>query len=382
MGIFEGKTSAERNKIIAAIVLGVIAVITLTWAFGGMLLPSGGPATPPVADDTAPSPGDGGQPSGQPISDTPVNLDTINREYIVTPVVYAGGRVDAPISGRNIFAFYEPPPFTPTPEPVATFAPPTPTPEAPMLLSFVTPTTTYAGSKQFRMEAIGEKFVENARIIFSGNVLQTTYVSPQRLVAEVPASLITRSGAASVMVNTPDGSLYSYPVSFNVIEPPRPDFDYIGLIARQHYNNDTAYFQDKGRTNQEPFTARLNDVVKGRFRVISISSKEVEFEDVRLGFKHRLELLRPGGGSGTSAGGGGNFNQPARDNPTTNIPGIPSNIRIAPQTNRPTREDLNKAIEELQRRRQQQQDQKVEDDIEIPEVPVEPEPVDDEPPAR
>ncbi|QQS40798.1 MAG: hypothetical protein IPM63_15730 [Acidobacteriota bacterium] len=380
MGILEGKTRAERNKTIAAIVLGIIAVITLTWAFGGMLLPSRGPATPPVAEDTSPSPGDDGQAAGQPISDQPVNLENINSEYIVTPVVYTGGRVDAPISGRNIFAFYEPPPFTPTPEPIPTFTPP-PTPQpAPMLLSFVTPTTTYAGSKQFRMEAIGDKFVENARIIFSGNVLQTTYVSPQRLVAEVPASLITRSGAASVMVNTPDGSLYSYPVSFNVIEPPKPDFEYIGLIARQHYNNDTAYFQDRGRTNQDPFTARLNDVVKGRFRVISISSRAVEFEDVRLGFKHRLELLRPDGGSGTSTSGG--FNQPARDVPSPNPAGFPPNIRIAPQTNRPTREDLNRAIEELQKRRQQQQDQKVEDDIEIPEVPVEPEPVDDEPPQR
>ncbi|MCO6509360.1 MAG: hypothetical protein J5I65_01065 [Aridibacter famidurans] len=380
MGILEGKTRAERNKTIAAIVLGIIAVLTLTWAFGGMLLPSGGPATPPVADSTSPSPGDAGQPAGQPISDQPVNLENINSAYVVTPVVYTGGRVDAPISGRNIFAFYEPPPFTPTPEPIPTFTPPPTPPPAPMLLSFVTPTTTYAGSKQFRMEAIGDKFVENARIIFSGNVLQTTYVSPQRLVAEVPASLITRSGAASVMVNTPDGSLYSYPVSFNVIEPPKPDFEYIGLIARQHYNNDTAYFQDRGRTNQDPFTARLNDVVKGRFRVISISSRAVEFEDVRLGFKHRLELLRPDGGSGTSTSGG--FNQPAREVPTTNIPGIPSNIRIAPQTNRPTREDLNRAIEELQRRRQQQQDQKVEDDIEVPEVPPDPEPVDDEPPYR
>ncbi|HUF03308.1 MAG TPA: hypothetical protein VMM38_03955 [Aridibacter sp.] len=380
MGIFEGKPRAERNKIIAAIVLGVIAVITLTWAFGGMLLPGRGPATPPVAEDATPSPAGADQLAGQPVAVTPVNLENINSEYVVTPVVYAGGRVDAPISGRNIFAFYEPPAFTPpTPDPGPTFVPPTPTPEAPMLLSFVTPTTTYAGSKQFRLEAIGDRFAEKARIIFSGNVLQTTFVSPQRLVAEVPASLITRSGAASVIVNTPDGSLYSYPVSFNVIEPPRPDFDYIGLIARQHYNNDTAYFQDRGRTNQEPFTARLNDVVKGRFRVISISSRAVEFEDVRLGFKHRLELLRPEGGTGTS--GGGDFNRPARDVPTTNIPGIPSNIRIAPQPNRPTREDLNKAIEELQRRRQQQ-DQKVEDDIEIPEVPVEPEPVDDEPPAR
>lgn len=383
MGVFEGKTRSERNKIIAAIVLGALAVVTLAWSFGGMLLPGGGPATPPVTEDASPAPAGAVGPAGQEVADVPVNTDLINRDYIVSRVVYNGGRVDAPISGRNIFAFYEPPAYTPsTPDPVPTYTPPPPTPEAPMLISFLNPSTAYAGSKQFRLEVIGEKFAENARIIFNGTVLPTTYISPQRLAADVPASLITRSGPQSVLVNTPDGQVFSYPVSFTVVEPPRPDFDYIGLIARQHYNNDTAYFQDRGRRNEDPFTARLNDVVKGRFRVISISSRAVEFEDVRLGFKHRLELLRPES-SGSSGGGGGNFDTPVRNVPTTSIPGIPDNIpRAAPQPNRPTREDLNKAIEELQRRRQQQQDQKVEDDMDVPEIPVEPEPVEDEPPTR
>lgn len=381
MGLFEGKTPAERNKIIAAIVLGVIAVATLTWAFGGMLLPSGGPATPPVTDGEPADPEGAQGTAGQEVVDVPVNLQAVNSDYVVTPVVYNGGRVDAPISGRNIFAFYEPPAFTPTPtpDPGPTYTPPTPTPEAPMLLSYVTPTTTYAGSQVFRLEAIGDRFAENARIIFSGNALPTTFVSPQRLTTQVPASLISRAGGQSVMVNTPDGTLYSFPVQFNVIPPPTPDFEYIGVIARQHYNNDTAYFQDKGRRNQDPFTARLNDVVKGRFRVISISSEAVEFEDVRLGFKHRLELLRPDGPVSTSGGGLPVNRTPSRSSaPTTRIPGIPDDIPRAPNDgNRPNREALKKAIEELQKRRQNRQKQDSDNDPEIQVVEL-PEPPDNE----
>jgi hypothetical protein len=374
MKLFEGKSPAERNKIIAVIVLGTLAVISLTYTFGGLLLP-GRSGTSAVASADSPTPRPDSADPTQPVPAESVDEARVNRDYAVTPVGYNGGRVDAPISGRNIFAFYEPPEFTPAPTvevvKVPTF---TPTPEAPLLLTFLSPTNAYAGSKDFRIEAVGDKFTTDSRIIFNGNVLPTSFLNSQRLAATVSAALIARSGAGSVFVNTPDGSLYSYPVTFTVIEPPRPDFEFIGLIARQHYNNDTAYFQDKGRRNDDPFTARLNDIVKGRFRVISISAKEVEFEDVRLGFRHKLPLLRP---DETSAGTGViSFDNDDSGNDTpVSIPGIPDSIpRAAPRSRpvNPTRRDLNKAIEEMQKQKQQDQDNDV--------PPDEPEPpVDDDP---
>ncbi len=375
MKLFEGKTPAERNKIIAVIVLGTLAVISLTYTFGGMLLP-GRSSSSAVATADSPTPLPDAVDPGRPVPVEDVDQERVDRDYAVTPIIYSGGRVDAPISGRNIFAFYEPPDFTPTPtvDPVQKVPTFTPTPEAPMLLSFLNPTTAYAGGKDFRIEVIGDRFAPESRIIFNGNVLQTSFLNSQRLAATVPASLITRSGPLGVSVNTPDGSLYSYSVSFNIVEPPRPDFEYIGLIARQHYNNDTAYFQDKGRRNDDPFTARLNDVVKGRFRVISISAKEVEFEDIRLGFKHKLPLLRPDESS-TGTAGVSFDNDDAGDDTPVSIPGIPDGIpRAAPRTRpvNPTRRDLNKAIEELQKQQQQKQDNDV--------PPDEPEPpVDDDP---
>jgi hypothetical protein len=147
----------------------------------------------------------------------------------------------------------------------------------------------------------------------------------------------------------------------NVQAPPVPQFQYIGMIARQRYNNDTAYFQEQGK--QTPIGARLNDVIGGRFRLKSISAGETIFEDVNLGFKHRLALYRPAPGQSAGNNPGGQnqiLTGPGRSNDRINpnnpnfpnnpnvpvytqpgeIPGIPGNIQIyQPPTPPPQKKD-------------------------------------------
>ena len=116
------------------------------------------------------------------------------------------------------------------------------------------------------------------------------------------------------------------------------------MIARKRYNNDTAYFQEKGKENDKPVGARLNDVVGGRFRLTSISAEEVILEDVSLGFKHKLALFRTTDGQDSGSKGnqrGGNnpqnqqYNQQYNPNvpnftiPQGDIPGIPNNAQRA-----------------------------------------------------
>ncbi|MDQ6788548.1 MAG: hypothetical protein M3033_17225, partial [Acidobacteriota bacterium] len=210
-----------------------------------------------------------------------------------------------------------------------------PTPTPPILVAFVSPQSVYAGSKTFRLEVNGDKFTPDSVIVFSNNQLPTTFVSPQKLIADVPSNFISGQGSATVMVNTPDGKLYSNPFILNIQAPPRPQLQYIGMIARKRANNDTAYFQEQGKN--VPFAARLNDVVGGRFRVVSISPSEVIFEDVTLSFRHKIALLRPPPGQGTPNNGAPNngaYNPYNPNVPTYNyppppqgdIPGIPSNI--------------------------------------------------------
>ena len=90
---------------------------------------------------------------------------------------------------------------------------------------------------------------------------------------------------------------------------------------------------EQGR--QTPMSARLSDVVGGRFRLMSISAEETVFEDVSLGFRHRVPLWRPAPGTASTSGPsrpgsetyvpynpGSNF----QVQPGQSIPGIPDNI--------------------------------------------------------
>lgn len=346
MGIFEGKSPTEKKKIIAAGVLGVVSLLSLYLAFGRSLIGSSTKVTVSVSPTPKPS-----------VSPKANNGDLVMPsqgeqyfDYQTTPVVYNPMSYQAPAAGRNIFAFYEPPPptpYSPTPFVAPPVKTPEPTPTPAMKINLVNPQSVYAGSKSFRLDISGERFSPQSRIYFSQSELPTTFVNEQRLVADIPAALIAQEGPRQIIIQTPDGKLYSDQFMLNVQPPPKPLFQYIGMIARKRYNNDTAYFQEQGK--QTPQSARLNDVVGGRFRLVSISAAETILEDVNLGFRHRLPLYRPAPGTAASTApqpgregfpNNGGF-VPFNPNPNQNqvpqsIPGIPDNLpRYVPPAGNP-----------------------------------------------
>lgn len=335
---------------IVAIVLGVLALGALFFAFGGNIFSSGTKVTVTASPTPKPSP----TVPLRPVDTTMPSQSEQDLVYSSTPIVY-GGVVSAGDPGRNIFAFYEPPipcgrpggePCPPPP--VKTPAPPSPTPTPAIFITAVNPGSVYAGSRGFRLEITGERMQPDAKIYFSQNEMKTSFVNEQRMVADVPASFITSEGPRQIIIQTPDGKKYSNAFSLSVQAPPKPQFQYIGMIARRRSNNDTAYFMEQGR--QTPISARLADVVGGRFRLVSISSEETVFEDVNLGFKHRVALFRPAPGTVTSTSpprpgfqsGSGETYVPFPSNPNfqvqpgQSIPGIPDNIPryIPPNANR------------------------------------------------
>jgi hypothetical protein len=370
MNIFEGKTPSEKKKLIAAMVLGALALLTLVYNFSGMF---GGRKTT-VNVSISPTPtatlSPGGSGNTAPQSDIQLlSQDQIMRDWLTTPVIYTPGSFYAPDAGRNIFAFYEPPeptPYEPTPIPIKIETPtptPTPPPPPPILLSYASPQSVYAGSRSFRLEVSGDKFTPDALIFWNGSQLPTNFVSPQKLWADIPANMIAGEGQRSIEIRTPDGKLYSNPVILTVQAPPRPTVQYIGVEIARRGNNNTAYFREPG--NPVEFGRRLSDIVNpnsvnNRFRVVSISVNEVILEDTSLGFRHKLPLARAGasgaGGVQTvpSRGGfertnpGGRF--PTENttvqpyNPTMpqtqDIPGIPNNIpRYVPPTPQQQKKD-------------------------------------------
>lgn len=341
MAVFEGKSTTERNKIIAAAVLGVVALIALYFAFGRSLF--GGTTTAKTTTTSSPTPRPAatpGAPHTDPALPTATEQDFV---YQTTPVVYQSGDSFAPDPGRNIFAFYEPPPptpYVPTPVPIVTPKPATPTPTPVFYAQGITPQNIYAGSQGFRLEVTGDRFTPNAHIYFNQREVPTTYINPQKVVADISANLIAQEGPRQVIVQTPDGTAYSEQRILSVMPPPRPTIQYIGMIGRKRYNNDTAYFIENGKT--VPFGARLNDVISGRFRVIDISAAEVVFEDVNLGFKHRVPLSKA-----TTATGGSQPFRPGQNDGFQPFgpggvqpncpPGIPCNPQIIPLQPQPKR---------------------------------------------
>jgi hypothetical protein len=333
MTFLEGKTPTEKKKIIAAGLLGVVALAALWMAFGRSFF--GGSSTAAVKATPTPKT----TTSSSDRSTDPI-MPSVSDQALVyqsTAIDYTPGNAFAPDPGRNIFAFYEPAPPcltcpAPTPKPTE-LRTPSPTPTPVYALSSVNPQTLYAGSRAFRLEVNGDRFTPDAQIYFNQVPMPTTFVNAQKLVTDIPANLITQEGPRQVIVQSRDGKSYSDQAMMNIQAPPRPTVQYIGMIGRKRYNNDTAYFTE-GDKATAPFGARLNDIVNNRFRLIAIAPSEVTFQDVDLGFKHRVRITQqPGGGmpgaggsSGTTPGNGMASPFDSGAIPAGDIPGIPSNI--------------------------------------------------------
>ena len=355
MKIFEGKSPAERNKLIAAIVLGVLAVLALTYTFGGMFF--GG--KPKVTVSTSPTP----RPTSSPGSNTNVSMPTQAEEdfaYTSTAIFYNPNALYAPDAGRNIFAFYEPPvptPYSPTPfvaTPFPELPTPTPTPTPPMTLFTAAPANggiLYAGQQGFKLEITGDKFAPNSQVIINNQPFPTTFINSQRLSVDIPASFIATAGNFIVLVNTPDGKLYSNAASFNVQAPPLPQFQYVGVTIRKGNNNNTATIREA--QNKES-NVRLNDEIGGRFKVVSISKNEIVVQDKFLGFPYRKPMET---GSQTSASTT-TTNTRTTQNPTMNpTPVNPTNPNCPPGI--PCGQypiyNPNSNVSPIQQKRQQQQ---------------------------
>jgi hypothetical protein len=322
MKLIEGKSKTERNKIIAAIVLGVLALVSLGYMFFGDSFSSRGSAnangnnsnrntrSSSTTRNNAPTQE---QTEEETISD---NIAKLVYERIAPPSV--GG-------GRNIFDIYIPPP---KPSPVYTPPPPSPTPKPPQDLYSISPANIFARTSDFTIQVMGDKFTPETKIVFDNNELPTRFISPQQLSATVPASLFATDGARQIMVRTPDGMLYSNTATLNVMAPPVPNYLYIGLIGDKRYKDDVALLRDKNDA-KILFSLRLGETINeksdNRFQVVSISEREVIVIDKQLKVKHSLPYTT---GDKTNASNNdlNQFQRPNQRGFPQEIPGIPSNI--------------------------------------------------------
>ena len=279
----------EKKKLIMAGVLGFAALIILWWVLFGF--GSSGPTTPPRAAATpAPTPRTQTAATSRPV---PPGSQTVADLSLIKPIVYEPSNYSPPDVKRNIFAYYVPPVVEKAPAPVPTEVP---TPPPPVLLASVSPSNVYARSPDFKLDLAGDKFTPALKIYFDGRELPTTYSSPQQLSATVPAAMIAAPGSRSIVVRTPDNALYSTTLTLNVAAAPTPNYSYVGIIGEHTRVNDTAIVQDK--SNKNILNVHRGDVLSGRFRVTSISDKELVMMDTTLKIKHTLAMTEGDKGFG------------------------------------------------------------------------------------
>ena len=273
------KESTDQKKIIIAIALGVLAIIALWWTFFGFgsSKPQPKKSNSPLARNS-PAPGRTPEPPAQPPTDSD----------ILIPISAPQGAPNVPEPRRNIFAFYEP-----TPVPVQTpVTVPSPTPPPPLLLAALSPANVYARTDDFTLDVTGDRFTPAVRIVMDGRELPTRYVSPQQLSTTVPAAMIANPGQRAVSVKSSDGTLFSVQQFLNVTAPPTPNYNYVGIIGKARHIGDTALLQDK--SNKEILSVQRGDILGGRFRVTSISDRELIVVDTNLKIKHQLTLTNEG----------------------------------------------------------------------------------------
>lgn len=280
----------EKKKLIVAAALGLAAILVLWWVLFGFgsdtptaTRPRPTP-TPPQRTGTQPRP----ETANAPRPDAAV---ASLADY--TDVVYQHSSYSAPGATRNIFAYWEPPVKTveaPTPPT------PTPTPPPPVLLASVSPSNVYARTADFKLELAGDKFSRDLRVFVDGRELPTTFIGPQQLATTVPASMIATPGVRNVEVRTPDSNLYSAQLQINVADPPKPNYTYIGIIGTTNRVGDTALVQD--RNNKSIVSVFRGDILGGRFRVTSISDKELVVTDTTLKIKHVMAMSEGDRGPG------------------------------------------------------------------------------------
>ena len=283
------RNPGERKKIIGAAVLGLLAIILLWWTFIGF----GSSTTPKAPAQAQRTPTGPGTRSAQTRSQqsAPIETRTDLLDQLV-PVMVDFTTPGAPEARRNIFVYYERP-KVPTPEP---FIPtPTPTPIPPVLLANLSPATVYARTGEFTLEVVGDKFTPQLRVVMDNSPLPTRYLGPQQLAATVPASMIANPGSRQVMLRSAEGNLYSNGATLNVAAPPTPNYTYIGIIGSPRYI-DTAILQDK--SNKELLNIQKGDLLGGRFRVTSISERELVVIDNNLKIKHTLPFSAQGAAGG------------------------------------------------------------------------------------
>jgi hypothetical protein len=266
----------KRNKLLLGVLLLTLAGVVYYQFFAGSDAPNPPPGASGVASatvKTTPSPTPQRQTSGTPapIISQPLYMASI-----------AQGSHSSSGTGRNIFIYPTPTPPPPAPPPTPT---PIPTPW-PIPVSSVNPGGVIARTAAFTLTVFGEKMPQDAQGLINGRVYPTTFVNASQVKISVPAEAIRTAGVLSVMIRSGSApALISETKSVNIAEPPKPPYQYVGLITVK--NIPTAVLVDPGKDKDDDvIKAKKGEIVERKWKIINITPQMVEIEDTSIKVSH------------------------------------------------------------------------------------------------
>ena len=86
-------------------------------------------------------------------------------------------------------------------------------------------------------------------------------------------------------------------MTLGVAAAPIPNYSYVGIIGKVMHVDDVALVQDKN--NKSVISVQRGDLLSGRFRVTSISPKELVLIDANLKIQHKLAMTEGDKGIGS-----------------------------------------------------------------------------------
>ncbi|MFN0122506.1 MAG: IPT/TIG domain-containing protein [Blastocatellia bacterium] len=222
------------------------------------------------------------------VADTPVDakgLPVIDEPLAMAAMFNKPQELGA---GRNIFDY--PPP--PTPEPIKPTPPPTPAPTPPIMLHGVSPSGFIAQTEGGPVTITGAKIPQDVKAYISGREHQMTWVSENQVKITVPASTITAAGTLPIELRSPsDPQMFSNPVNLGVTQPPAPPYKYLGLYIKNGVSTAMLKFD----LEEGLISVRRDTVLGGHWKVLNITTQEIEFEDTNIKVKHRIAFTGEGG---------------------------------------------------------------------------------------
>lgn len=272
----------QSQKKILAGGLAVVALAAVGYAvFGGNPLPSGKPISklPPgfVRESDLEKAVSSNAPRPVPkMEDTQGSIvaDFLSREFGQSDIPGVPGSV------RNIFQFPPPPEVKPPP----------PQPPPPITLAGLS-TQSVFGRTEMTNELVvrANPLPEGAEVFFDGSPAPNQKrISQNEIKITLPPESTRAPRSISIQVKVPsDPKMFSGPLIFNIVEPPKPEFQYLGYLADAGGANPGALIKMGSDTRQ---VLQGEDV--GRFRFRKVTAEQIIVDDLQLkGVTHLVALM-------------------------------------------------------------------------------------------